>query len=183
MKIKHTKKIAIALLALIACNKQLLKAQIHYIGLSHDNATATNHPSYGIEYQNVNGAYIYGASYAIGELTNVKWNKTALYVDFHILPFHHACLHHRFVPFIGVQVEKVQNQRQDEGYLIQSVQHNIVPKTGVKLSFDRFISSVEYQYRPTQSSVTAKLIYAFWIRSRCIKKRIDEINAVDFSQF
>ncbi len=183
MKINRIKKTALVLLSVFACHPFSLNAQIHYIGLSHENATATNHPSYGIEYQNLNSLYNLGLSYSFGELNKEKWNKTALYADLHLLPFHHACLKNRLVPFLGLQVEKVQNQLQDEGFIIPTVQYNIVPKTGLKLSFDRFIGSVEYQYRPSQSSISAKLIYAFWIRSRCIKKRIDEINAVDFSQF
>ena len=107
--------------------------------------------------------------------------KLNINFEINMWPFHHAFLKPRFVPFVGIQSEFIQLKNSEEGFTTNSSQQKLNFKTGLKFSYDRFIGSADYQFSANQ--VNFKILYAFFIRNRCVKKRIDEFNSIDISQF
>ena len=182
MKIKNIKPIAIAIFVLACCQLNPIKAQMHYLGMSRQIAIHNENSATGIEYQNFHYWYNFGGGFALMQPEIQPGSKTYLNLDVNLLPFHHACLLNRLVPYVGVQYETINGQISQEGFKKEFNQQLIFPKAGLKLSYDRFIASCEYQFNSTKC-VSAKLFYTIFIRNRCIKKRIDEFNATDFSQF
>ncbi len=170
----------VVILFIAACNN--LNAQISYLGLTNQTPmNQTQLSCYGIEMQNTNCIYSYGIGYSVGSDQKTNLSKLILNADVNLLPFHHAYLAHRLVPFIGIQSEFIQLNTTSEGFPVETNQQKLNFKTGLKISYDRFIGSADYQFGA--NTVNFKILYAFFIRNRCAKKRIDEINKFDFSQF
>jgi hypothetical protein len=82
-----------------------------------------------------------------------------------------------------MQTELSQTKLQNEGFQSTVNQNQWFAKTGIKLSYDRFIGSVNYQFNQNYQNINLKLLYTFLITHPCPKKRISEINKLDFSQF
>ena len=183
MKTNKIQQTVIAFLVIFACHFNNLNAQMHYLGICRQEAINTNQSATGLEYQNIHYMYNFGAGIALNQTPNGNGQKTFVNFDVNLLPFHHACLLNRLVPYIGAQYESVKLQTNQEGFLTETNQQFFFPKAGLKLSYDRFIGSVEYQFAKSNNSISAKLLYTIFIRNRCIKKRIEEFNSVDFSQF
>jgi hypothetical protein len=183
MKIKHIKPTVIAILVCFNCNKNPLHAQMHYLGISHQQSLNADLSATGIEYQNFSYMYNFGGGIALIQSPNEPGTKTYFNFDVNLLPFHHACLLNRLVPYVGVQYESISTQNNQEGFEKEHNYQVLYPKAGLKLSYDRFIGSFEYQFKQSNNCISARLMYTIFIKNRCVKKRIEEFNAIDFSQF
>ena len=176
--------ISVFCVILLCATNSSVSAQIHCLGITQQtNVKNNNIQFYGIEYQSFHEIYNMGLGYS-NNLSNANASQK-LNFDFEInlWPFHHAFLKSRFVPFVGMQTELSQTKIQNEGFQSAVNQNRWFAKTGIKLSYDRFIGSVDYQFNQNYQNINLKLFYAFLITHRCPKKRINEINKLDFSQF
>jgi len=171
MKTKNAKKPLLAIIAFCLMVSNPANAQYHYIGVCHEKGIKNELSATGIEYQNFNYLFNYGAGFTSGENQKYQFTKTLFNFDINLLPFHHALRLNRFVPYVGMQFESINSKIYIEGSDIQMNQSAVKPKAGLKLSYDRFITYVEYQFNNTNSSVNAKLFYVFLINRRCPQKQ------------
>lgn len=169
---------------LLCATNSIVSAQIHCLGITQQtNAKNNNIQFYGIEYQSFYRNHNLGMAYSNNFNNTISTQKLNFNFDINLWQFHHAFLKPRFVPFLGVQTEIAKTNIQNEGFQSSVYQNQWFAKTGVKLSYDRFIGSIDYQFNQNYQYINLKLFYAFLITHRCPKKRINEINKLDFSQF
>lgn len=163
---------------------QHANAQIHCLGLTQQtNARNNNISFYGVEFQSYHAKWNLGMGYANNFNPEIPTKKLNFNFDYNLWQFHHALMKSRFVPYLGFQTEIAQTTIKNEGFPSIEYQNQWFAKTGIKLSYDRFIGSIDYQLNSKNQFVNFKLMYTVLITQRCPKKRINEINKLDFSQF
>jgi len=176
--------ISVFCVILVCATNSIVSAQIHCLGITQQtNAKNNNIQFYGIEYQSFYQNHNLGMAYSNNFKNTNSIQKLNLNFDMNLWQFHHALMRSRFVPFFGVQTEIAKTKIQNEGYQFTVIQNQWFAKTGIKLSYDRFIGSIDYQFNQKNQFLNFKLFYTVFITQRCPKKRINEINKLDFSQF
>lgn len=88
--------------------------------------------------------------------------------EFNVLAWHHAYVAHRFTPVLGAQLE--QTSRENTTSL------TILPKIGIKGSYDHFIFDISYLHNRNRNQLQAGLSYVIWIGPNCTMKRVKEFN-------
>lgn len=176
--------ISVFCVILLCAINSIVSAQIHCLGITQQtNAKNNNIQFYGIEYQSFYRNHNLGMAYSNNLNNTISTQKLNFNFDINLWQFHHALMRSRFVPFIGVQTEIAKTNIQNEGFQSNVYKNQWFAKTGVKLSYDRFIGSIDYQFNQNNQYINLKLFYTFLITQRCPKKRINEIHKIDFSQF
>lgn len=171
---KNVKTDFVLMLLTLLFMSQNAAAQIGSIGIISEQSIVNNENNLtGIEINNNLPRYSFGASYLRGfnEQNNLK-SKFVLHTDYHFVKFHHAYLKSHFTPYVGLRLQSVEFKEKVEQSKEIATDILVDASIGMKISKDRFILSTDYQL--LNKSFTVKLTYAGWLRSDCIRKRIDE---------
>ena len=163
------KIILITYLILVAnqLKAQILKTEIlsagisHQIGLSSNNVSQTG-PKISLSHLR------YGVNTGVLFSSDKDFSTIFINGEFNVLAWHHAYVAHRFTPVLGAQLE--QTRRENTTSL------TILPKIGIKGSYDRFIFDISYLQNRNRNQLQAGLSYVIWIGPNCTMKRVKEFN-------
>lgn len=163
------KIILITYLILVAnqLKAQILKTEIlsagisHQIGLSSNNVSQTG-PKISLSHLR------YGVNTGVLFSSDKDFFTFFINGEFNVLAWHHAYVAHRFTPVLGAQLE--QTRRENTTSL------TILPKIGIKGSYDRFIFDIAYLQNRNRNQLQAGLSYVIWIGPNCTMKRVKEFN-------
>lgn len=163
------KIILITCLILVAnqLKAQILKTEMlsagisHQIGLSSNNLSQTG-PKISLSH----------IRYAVntGVLFSNDKDFSTFFIngEFNVLAWHHAYVAHRFTPVLGAQLERTSRE--------YTTSLTILPKIGIKGSYDRFIFDISYLQNRNRNQLQAGLSYVIWIGPNCTMKRVKEFN-------
>jgi hypothetical protein len=163
------------LLAMAGFCQGEVMGQIRNVGVVYQQSLMENGVSkMGVEYNSTNYLYNLGIGYLAGKNEDIEVRQMRMHTEFHLLQFHHGYLRYRFVPYVGVQIERSEIDKM-QGDEIKSVKMNTISmKSGLKLSADRYIVSADYQWK--QRMLNVRVTYAIWVVNPCVRKRIDEFG-------
>ncbi len=166
---KLRKIILITCLILVAnqLKAQILKSEIlsagitHQIGLSSNNFSQT-----GLK---INLSHLrYAVNTGVLFLSDKDFSTFFINGEFNVLAWHHAYLAHRFTPVLGAQLEQTSQEN--------TTSFTILPKVGIKGSYDRFIFDISYLHNRNRNQLQVGLSYVIWIGPNCTMKRVKEFN-------